>query len=93
MGFWPVLGEGYEEYACLPFFFRNAGTESMCPGTRVPALGCWNTRVVDLHQNSGQSFVLYLPAEKEPVISPCSSTAGRELTKIIRPEYAQSLYI
>lgn len=60
----------------------NIGTESMCPGTRVPALGGRNSRVVDVCQKSGQSFLLYLPAKREPVISPCSRTMGHELTKL-----------
>lgn len=64
------------------FFFRNTGTESTCPRRRVPAFGGRNTRVVDVRQKSGQSFLLYLPAKREPVISPCSSTMGREPTKI-----------
>lgn len=50
-------------------FFRTAGTERTCPGTRV-------------HQKNGCDFLLYFPAEQEPVISPCLSTAGHELTKI-----------
>lgn len=36
----------------------------------------------DLHQKNGHDFLLYFPAEQEPVISPCLSTTGHELTKI-----------
>lgn len=62
-GFWPVPGESYKERAYGFFLFRNTGTESTCPGTRVLSFGGRNTRVVDVHQKSGQSFLLFLPAK------------------------------
>lgn len=36
----------------------------------------------DVHQKNGDDFLLYFPAEQEPVISPCLSTVGHELTKM-----------
>lgn len=50
-------------------FFQNTGTESMWPGTRVPAFGGRNTGVVDVHQKIGQSFLLCLLVKREPVVS------------------------
>lgn len=70
-GFWP--GESHEEHKYLGlYFFRNTGTEGTCPGTRVPAFGCGND----------QKKMVMIFCSIFPVISPCLSTAGHELTKM-----------
>lgn len=84
MGFWPVPGEGHEKHKCFIFIFSFL--EIQAQRGHVLAQECqplWAGILEgDVHQKNGHDFLLYFPAEQEPVISPCLSTAGHELTKM-----------
>lgn len=71
-----------EEHNYFIFFFRNTGTErTHVLAQEYQPLGVGIVER-DVHQKNGDDFLLYFPAEQEPVISPCLSTVGHELTKM-----------
>lgn len=61
------------------YFFRNTGGHILAQECQPLGVGILEG---DVHLKNGHDFLLYFPAEQEPVISPCLSTAGHELTKM-----------
>lgn len=76
-------GESYKEHQYFFFFFflELQAQRGHVLAQEYQPLGV-GILEGSVHQKNGRDFLLYFPAEQEPVISPCLSTAGHELTKI-----------